>query len=160
MLKLSGAVIVVLLVVVGVIVLGHSLSSSATPRVFDGVSLQDMSQRGVTLLEENPADAPRVSRDEATTSLLGQLGLTIEASELVAIDVAASDGVPQRPPGRFTAWAVRLDTSHVASEDHFGPGLGFSNSASTTIVFLDADTGNYLREYFVPATPSPVSAKP
>jgi hypothetical protein len=106
-------------------------------------------------MEENPADAPRVSREHATSSLLGQLGLTVEASELVSIDVAPSEAIPPRPSGRFTAWAVRLDTSHVANEEHFGPGLWFSSSASRTIVFLDADAGNYLAEYFVPGTSLP-----
>ncbi len=159
MLKLSGAVVVVLLVIVGVFVLGHSLSDSAAPGVFDGVSLQDMSQQGVTLLEENPADAQRVSRDEATRSLLGQLGLIVEASELVSIDIAPGEAIPPRPSGRFTAWAVRLDTSGVPNQEYFGPrgGGGFSRSANPTIVFVDAATGDYLREYFVSGAVSPTA---
>jgi hypothetical protein len=48
MLKFSGAVVVVLLVIAGVFVLELSLTGSETPGVFDGVTLQDMSQRGVT----------------------------------------------------------------------------------------------------------------
>ncbi len=151
MLKLSGAIVVVLLVIVGVFVLGHSLSDSATPGVFDGVTASDLTGAGITILDLNPTDHATLARDTATRSMLFQGGITVESSQLVRIRIAPSETIPPKLSGDFLAWAIRLDTSEAGITEYFGRGLAFSSSANPTLVFVNANTGDYLREYFVPA---------
>ena len=155
MLKLSGTIVVALLVIVGVFVLGHSLSDSATPGVFDGVSPSDLTGSGITIVDLNPTDHATVARDTATRSMLFQGGITVESSQLVRIRIAPTEAIPPKPSADFLAWAIRLDTSEADNAEYFGTGLHFNRSANPTIALVDAATGDYLREHLVPATPSP-----
>jgi hypothetical protein len=160
MLKLSGAVVVVLLVIVGIFVLGHSLSDSAAPAVFDGVTTSDLAGAGITIVDPNPTEQATVSRDKATRSMLVQSGVTVESSQLVRVHLAARESAQPSPSGDFLAWAIRLDTSGAGIAEYFGTGLAFTSSANPTIVFVDAATGDYLRSCFVSGTPSSVSTSP
>jgi hypothetical protein len=159
LLKFSGAVVVVL-AIVGAIVLRHSLSDSAAPGVFDGVRTSDLVGSGIEIIDPNPTDQATVPRDSATRSVLGQTGVTVESSQLVRVHIAPTESIPPKPSGDFLAWAIRLDTSGAGNAEYFGTGLWFSSSANPTIVFVDAATGGYLREFFVSATPSPASTSP
>jgi hypothetical protein len=151
MLKLAGAVVVVLLVIVGVIVLRHSLTNSATPGVFNGITPSDLAGSGITIIDQNPTEQPTVPRDKATRSVLGQTGVTVASSQLVRIHIAPSESIPPKPSGYFLAWAIRLDTSRVANTEYFGTGLYFT--ANPTIAFVDATTGDYLSSSVVTASP-------
>jgi hypothetical protein len=156
MLKLSGAVIVVLLVIVGILVLGHSLTDSASPAVFDGVTPSDLSASGIFILDPNPSDQPAVSRDSATRSVLLQGGITVEASQLIRVILSGGEGsILHSISGEFLAWAIRLDTSGAGVAECLGTSLCFSSSANPTIAFVNAETGDFLRSIGVPAAPTP-----
>jgi hypothetical protein len=155
MLKLSAIAAAILLASVGVFVLGHSLSDSASPAVFDGVTTSDLTGAGITILDLNPTDRPTVARDTATRSMLFEAGVTVESSQLVRVHLAARESARPSPSGDFLAWAIRLDTSEVANIEYFGTDLHFSRSANPTIAFVDATTGDYLRSCGASGTASP-----
>ncbi len=133
------------------------MSDSAAPGIFDGVTTSDLTGAGIAIVDPNPVEQATVSRDTATRSMLFQAGVTVESSQLVRVHIAPSEHIPPKPSGDFLAWAIRLDTFEAGNTEYFGTGLWFSSSANPTIVFVDANTGDYLRECFVSGTVSPTA---
>jgi hypothetical protein len=157
MLKLSGAIVFALLVIVGAIGLGYSLTDSESPGVFDGLTASDLAGSGITIRDPNPPDQPAVSRDNATRSVLIQAGVTAEASQLIRVNFSGGGSIRSSLVGEFLVWAIRLDTSGSDVSECFGTSRCFATTAIPTIAFVNANTGDYLGAFVAPGTPSPVS---
>jgi hypothetical protein len=109
--------------------------------VFRGVSNQELSAAGVTILKERPSASPRVDYWDVARYYT-QNSVALEAAELVALDLEPAPSMPTPAPGYHVAWALRLDPTLAHP--------GFRRDTDAMIVFNDAETGEYLGTFIRP----------